>query len=212
VNHRFWRWGLALTLAVWLVNAAVTHAQQPDELQLEKRPSASLVSPGNQLSLILTLTNNGADALTGLVVTDVTPAGTVFLGATGPRSWAITTPDQNAIGKITWRNTERLGRGQRAELKLLVSVRADTVGPVASPGFTAQAKGWDKSLTSPAVAVEVVKPTATLAPGPIESEVSDLPLWLIVGALTVATVAALVLIVGLQLRMRRQSSPEVHDA
>jgi hypothetical protein len=42
--------------------------------------------------------------------------------------------------------------------------------------------------------------------------VSYLPLWLIVGALAVATLVALVLIIGLQLQARRQKRPEVRDA
>jgi hypothetical protein len=58
----------------------------------------------------------------------------------------------------------------------------------------------------------VLKPTATVAPRPIDSEVSYLPLWLIVGALAVATLVALVLIIGLQLQARRQKKPEVRDA
>jgi len=212
VNQRFWRWSLALTLAVWLVNAAIAHAQQPNGLQLDKRPAANPVSPGDRLSLILTLTNNGADEIADLVVTDVTPPGTVFFGAAGPRSWAITTPDRNATGKITWRNTDPLGPGQSAELKLLVAVRADAEGTIVSPGSLVQAKDWDKPLTSPAVTVAAIKPTATVAPMPIDSEASYLPLWLIVGALAVATMAALVLIIGLQLQMRRKKRPEVRNA
>jgi hypothetical protein len=199
VNQRFWRWSLTLTLAVWLVNAAIAHAQQPNRLQLDKRPGANPISPGDRLSLIFTLTNNGADALTDL-------AGTVFFGAAGPRSWAITTPDQNATGKITWRSTEPLDPGQSVELKLLVAVRADAEETVVSQGFAALAKGWDKPLASPAVTVPVLKPTATVAPRPIDSEVSYLPLWLIVGALAVATLVALVLIIGLELQARRQKT------
>jgi uncharacterized repeat protein (TIGR01451 family) len=212
VNQRFWRQSLAFGLALWLASTTIAHAQQTNGLQLDKRPGANPISPGDRLSLILTLTNNGEDELTDLVVTDVTPAGTVFFGAAGPRSWAITTPDQNATGKITWRSTEPLDPGQSVELKLLVAVRADAEGTVVSQGFAALAKGWDKPLASPAVTVPVLKPTATVAPRPIDSEVSYLPLWLIVGALAVATLVALVLIIGLQLQARRQKKPEVRDA
>lgn len=212
MNQRFWRQSLAFGLALWLASTTIAHAQQTNGLQLDKRPGANPISPGDRLSLILTLTNNGEDELTDLVVTDVTPAGTVFFGAAGPRSWAITTPDQNATGKITWRSTEPLDPGQSVELKLLVAVRADAEGTVVSQGFAALAKGWDKPLASPAVTVPVLKPTATVAPRPIDSEVSYLPLWLIVGALAVATLVALVLIIGLQLQARRQKKPEVRDA
>jgi len=212
VNQRFWRQSLAFGLALWLASTTIAHAQQTNGLQLDKRPGANPISPGDRLSLILTLTNNGEDELTDLVVTDVTPAGTVFFGAAGPRSWAITTPDQNATGKITWRSTEPLDPGQSVELKLLVAVRADAEGTVVSQGFAALAKGWDKPLASPAVTIPVLKPTATFAPRPIDSEVSYLPLWLIVGALAVATLVALILIIGLQLQARRQKRPEVRDA
>ena len=53
-------------LALWLASTTIAHAQQTNGLQLDKRPGANPISPGDRLSLILTLTNNGEDELTDL--------------------------------------------------------------------------------------------------------------------------------------------------
>jgi hypothetical protein len=132
--------------------------------------------------------------VTGLVVNDVTPPGTGFFGASAPRDWMITTPPQGGVGDIVWRSTTPLNPGQSVELTFQVIVQTQGNGKLTSPGFTAQADGWDSPLASPDVTVTLLAPTAAS---------QKPPPWL-VGS------AAIVLIAGLaalafEIQRRRQS-------
>jgi len=190
---------LVFGLMLWLVSAIAAYAQPPVALRLDKRSSAAQVAPGDRLGFVLTLTNDGTNELTRLIVSDVTPEGTVFFGASGPRDWMITTPQQGGEGRITWRSTGSLGPGQSVELKLLVTVRMTGSGTLTSSGFTVQAQGWDKPLISPAVTVAVVRPTATPAPGWIDQAASQPAVWLALVGLGVI-LAVVILTFGLRRR------------
>lgn len=212
MKQRFWRWSLALGLGLWLAGTFAAHAQQPAGLRLDKRADADQVSPGSRLSFILTLTNEGADELTGLVVRDATPAGTVFFGAAGSRDWRIIAPQQGQAGNVEWQSTGPLGPGQSATLRLVVTVRASSGETLNSQGFTAQAKTMDQPLTSPAVAVAVVESPAVPASGAAQQASGQAPLWLVIGGLVIAIGSAVVLALGLLRRANQQVDLEVDDA
>lgn len=162
VNLRSSRWSMALVL--WLAGVVIAYAQQPTDLRLEKYADASQVVPGERLRFTLTLTNEGAGELNGLVVSDAAPVGTAFFGAAGPRDWLITTPHQGGAGEVVWRSTAPLRSGESVELELLVTVQTEGGSGLVSQGCTVRAEGWESSLTGPAVTVAVVAPTATPQP------------------------------------------------
>jgi uncharacterized repeat protein (TIGR01451 family) len=201
VKHHFRRWFVVLGL--WLASAAIVYAQQPADLRLGKQADASQVVPGDRLRLTLTLTNEGTDELTGLVVNDVTPEGTAFFGAAGPRDWMITTPNQGGEGEVVWRSTAPLDLGESVELEMLVTVRAESGTTLVSPGCTVQTDGWDEPLTGPTVTVAVVAPTATPAPEPTGQTPGRLPIWPVVSGLVALVVVALALALMLGRRASR---------
>jgi uncharacterized repeat protein (TIGR01451 family) len=196
VKPHFRRWLAGLGL--WLAAAVIVCAQQPADLRLEKQAGAGQVVPGDRLRLTLTLNNEGTNELTGLVVSDVTPEGTAFFGAAGPRDWMITTPNQGGEGEVIWRSTAPLGPDESVELEMLITVRAESGTNLLSPGYTVQADAWDEPLTGPTVTVAVVAPTATPAPEPTEQTPSRLPIWSIVGGLAalIVVILALALVLG----------------
>jgi len=191
MNQRWIRWGLVLN--VCLAGIVASHTQQTTDLQLAKRVDAPQVAAGDRLIYTLTLTNTGPAQVTGLVVNDVTPPGTAFVGASTSCDWLVTTPEQGGAGNIVWRSVAPLDPGQSVELAFQVIVQTQGNGKLTSPGFTAQADGWDSPLTSPDVTVTLLAPTAS-SPKP--------PPWLLGSA-------AIVLIAGLaalafEIQRRRQ--------
>jgi uncharacterized repeat protein (TIGR01451 family) len=197
------RWSLAFGLGLWLASAVVVYAQQPTGLRLEKHADSMQATPGDRLGFTLILTNEGSDELTGLVVSDITPAGTVFFGAAGPRDWMITTPGQGQEGQVFWRSTAALGPGKSVELVLLVNVRAESEETLTSQGFTVQAAGWNAPVEGPALTIPVVKPAATPAPGWTERAMNRSPVWLIVGGLLILLSGVVALGLGLRQRAGR---------
>jgi uncharacterized repeat protein (TIGR01451 family) len=196
LSRRLQRWGLILVL--WLAATVIVCAQQSAGLHVGKRADAVQVTPGERLRLVITLANEGPDALAGLVVRDVTPEGTVFFGAAAPRDWMITTPQQGQVGEVTWRSTAPLDSGASVELEMLVTVQAEN-GSLVSPGCTVEADTWSGPLTGPAVTVIVVAPTAT--PTPDRGWASSLPFpWLLAGGLAILVGVAVVLLLSLRRR------------
>lgn len=53
-------------------------------LSITKTADSPTFTPGQQITFTITVTNNGPNDATGVVVTDVLPAGTTFVSATGP--------------------------------------------------------------------------------------------------------------------------------
>jgi len=144
-------------------------AQQPLVLRVDKQADIAQAVPGDRVRFALTLVNEGPSALSGLVVRDVTPPGSTFLGAAAPRDWLITTPEQGATGEIIWRSANPLQPGESVQLDFLVALHPTTEGALLSSGCTVYADGWEQPLNGPDAAVQIVAPTATpvqVGPGP----------------------------------------------
>ena len=81
------------------VRAATTIA---DVSVLKTRTSSSLVAPGGVIDYDVTVTNNGPDSATNIVLTDVVPPQTTFLSFdTGASGVVCTTPPVGGTGTIT---------------------------------------------------------------------------------------------------------------
>jgi uncharacterized repeat protein (TIGR01451 family) len=150
-------WGLLIIFAVaavgWVSRPMTIQAQAAIDLALEQRVDANSASSGDRLTFSLILTNTGTQALTGLLVNDVTPAGTTFFGASAPRGWLMTTPPQNGSGEVAWHSTEPLQPNSRVELQLIVTVQSDR--SIVSAGFSATADQLSQPLTSPSITIAV---------------------------------------------------------
>jgi len=94
--------------------AATVDAPAAADLRLAKSATSGVVNVGQQVTFNLTLTNDGPDAATGVVVTDQLPAGLTFVSATP----SIGTFD-NATGLWT---VGTLNNGQVATLSIIATL------------------------------------------------------------------------------------------
>ncbi len=157
-----------ITLAI-VALAAFSHpltvqAQASIDLALEQRVDVNRASPGDRLTFTLILTNTSSQSLTGLIVSDTTPSGTVFFGASGPRSWMITTPLQDRSGDAVWRNTAALQPNERVELQLIVTVQA--ADQILSPGFAVKSDQLAQPMISPSITISVQPKTSESVASP----------------------------------------------
>jgi uncharacterized repeat protein (TIGR01451 family) len=149
-------------------------AQHPADLRLDKHVDARQGVHGDRLVFTLTLMNEGTETLGGLVVSDVTPEGTAFMGASGPRDWMITTPRQGGEGEILWRSTAPLQSAESVALEFVVTVQSQGGTSLESQGFVVQADGWTETLVGPTVTVDILTPTSTS----VHPSASTLQPWL----------------------------------
>jgi uncharacterized repeat protein (TIGR01451 family) len=201
VHLRLGQWAIALTLTLTLGMPHTVCAQSPADLRLDKRADAQRV-PGDKLVFTLTLTNEGATELDGLVVSDVTPAGTAFMGASGPRDWMITTPRRGGEGEILWRSTAPLQPDESVALEFVVTVQSQAGPSLESQGCTVKADGWADALVGPTVTVDVLTSTSTSNLAPVDRPSKRATLVPALGGLLVISVAVL-LFLGRRRRMNR---------
>lgn len=202
MKQRLGQWAIALALMLTLGLPRTVRAQRPADLRLDKVADARQSVPGDRLVFTLTLTNEGTAELDGLIVSDVTPEGTAFMGASGPRDWMITTPNQGAEGEILWRSTAPLQPAESVALEFVVTVQSQAGPSLKSQGCTVQADGWTDALVGPTVTVDVLTPTSTPRPVPEEQPSKRAPLVSALGGLLLIGVAV-VLVLGQRRRMNR---------
>ena len=119
------------SLATWTLNLETATCVLPDtDLQVTKTGSAA----GSQITWTITVTNNGPDGATGVVVTDPLDPCTTFVsddcGGVNVPPW-------------TW-NVGNLANGASATCNVLVDASACPVGPVSN---TATAAGNENDPT-----------------------------------------------------------------
>lgn len=202
MDQRLGQWAITLALTLTLGLPHTVRAQRPADLRLDKDVDARQSVPGDRLVFTLTLTNEGTAELGGLVVSDVTPVGTAFVGASGPRDWMITTPRQGGEGKILWRSTAPLQPAESVALEFVVTVQSQGGTSLKSQGCRVRADGWTDALTGPTVTVDVLTPTSTPKPAPVEQPSKRSPLAPALGGLLVISIAV-VLFLGQRRRMNR---------
>jgi uncharacterized repeat protein (TIGR01451 family) len=85
------------------------------------------ITAGSNLQHVLWFSNNGPDAATNAVVTDVTPANTTFLsGEVSDPAWNCTFPAANSAGGTTTCTLASLASGASARLVLVFNVNGGT--------------------------------------------------------------------------------------
>ena len=176
-----------------------TLAQQPPGLHLEKETRTTEAIAGQHLIIVLTLTNQSDQALSDLVVEDLTPPGTHFYAASAPRDWTIITPNQGTSGTVTWQSMGTLPPGAQVELEMVVTVESDTnQDTLTSPGYTVRAAGLDEPLTGPDLVTPVVDPPPA----------ASFP-WVALSSIIILSSALLALAIVWLRHRRRGSSAEV---
>ena len=124
------------SLEVGILNGAPV-ATQVYMLGLEKTASAETAIPGFPLTYTLTVTNQNPDSLTsGVVLTDVLPAGAQFISASG--SYSLT-------GEVvTWQLGD-LDPGQAVQVELVIRISEDWRGWLVNEDYAV----WSLQVTQP---------------------------------------------------------------
>jgi uncharacterized repeat protein (TIGR01451 family) len=99
------------------------------DLSITKSTGATNAAPGSLLSYTITLTNNGPDPASSVVVTDALPAELLFQSIAKPASFNCTTPAVGATGTITC-TTATMASGTTATFTLVVQVTGNATGPI----------------------------------------------------------------------------------
>jgi uncharacterized repeat protein (TIGR01451 family) len=106
--------------------------------------SANLYSvAGGTMTSSLTVTNNGPDAASNVVLSNPLPAGTTFVSLKAPSGWTLSTPPVGQGGTVTATYSGSLAAGASASFTLIVQLSATaapgtvfsstpTIGPISS--------------------------------------------------------------------------------
>ena len=148
----------------------VAHAEAPP-LVIEQTATIDYTDAGPQITYEALITNRGTEPLTGVLITDVLPAGANLLYFSDPdkSGWLSSQRDTESGRMALWRSPKPLGPGQTATLVYAVSVpwtaldatELDKGIPVGS------ADGWTQTAEEESVVVAVdqtERPTPTPAP------------------------------------------------
>jgi virginiamycin B lyase len=130
------------------VSTTVTAAPSP-ALTISKSAAASVVS-GQNLTYTLTYGNSGSGTAAGVVISDVVPAGTTFVSATGGGTFAS--------GVVTW-TIGGLGAGVTGQTVSFTVAVSATSGSVVNAAYSIQAGGIPP-ISGPATSTAVIPATA----------------------------------------------------
>ncbi len=145
----------------FLVTVGRMFADTP--LVITKSASPDPVLPGQNLTYILTVTNTGQTALSGVVVTDTTPVNTVFDSAGYyDGSWIVWVPSQGQPGTVRWESQAAIPAGEGQRLQLVVTVDEGVWGTITNDQYNAG--DGNGEVQGQPVAVGVDAPTPTPLP------------------------------------------------
>jgi uncharacterized repeat protein (TIGR01451 family) len=110
----------------------------PERLRAQCSADVSVVktgppeaSAGGTITYDVTITNNGPDAATGVVMTDSVPTNTTFVSfSTGASGVPCVTPPVGDIGKVICTFPSNIGVGVSYPFLMEVKVNSDDVAPV----------------------------------------------------------------------------------
>ncbi len=96
------------------------------DVSVTKDGSSDSVSPGQQLTYTIIVSNSGVVAAQNVTLTDVIPVDTTFVSLTSPAGWTSTTPPAGGTGTVTSTNPS-LAVGASGTFTLIV--RVDPTAP-----------------------------------------------------------------------------------
>jgi uncharacterized repeat protein (TIGR01451 family) len=147
------------------------------DLGINKSNDTDSASPGGSIAYTITLTNNGPDAASNVVMTDALPSELLFQAIDIPAGFTCTTPPAGTNGTITC-NAATLASGTTATFTLIVQLTSGAVGPInntatASSSTDDDNGGNDSDGGSPVLVngastadLSVTKSTPTTTAGP----------------------------------------------
>jgi large repetitive protein len=99
------------------------------DLGITKTTQSDGAAAGASVAYTITLTNNGPDAATNVVMSDTLPSELLFQSINVPAGFTCTTPAVGSTGTITC-NAATLANGATATFTLIVQLTATAVGPI----------------------------------------------------------------------------------
>ncbi|HKR63273.1 MAG TPA: DUF11 domain-containing protein, partial [Thermoanaerobaculia bacterium] len=143
------------------------------DLAITKSSPAGNAAPGSLLSYTITLTNNGPDAASNVVVTDTLPSSLIFRSITTPTGFSCTT------GSTITCTAATMASGTTATFTLVVQVAANATGSINNNATAASATQDNNSGNSTGgasaitvggsgtadIAVTKTTPSTTAGPG-----------------------------------------------
>jgi len=125
------------------------------DLSLAKTTNATQAVIGGTITYTITLTNNGPDAASSVVVSDVLPSSLLFQSISAPAGFSCTTPAVGASGTISC-SAATLANGATATFTLVTRVAAGASGSISNSASVSSAtgdpNGGNSSSSAPALA------------------------------------------------------------
>ena len=161
-----------LLFVAFLAVLAVPVSAAPPPLQVKQTGAVEYTPSGPQITYQITITNQGSEPLSGVIVTDVLPAGSslLYFSSSDGEQWS-STQGQTPEGPVAlWRSEAPLPAGQSVHLRYTLSAPAGEVR-VSKVAPRARAEGFDETVLPETIVVPVTPmPTPTSAPQPVASE------------------------------------------
>jgi uncharacterized repeat protein (TIGR01451 family) len=112
-------------------NTTTVNAVTTSDLTVTKTTAATSAPIGSTFSYTITVTNNGPDAATNVVMTDTLPASLLFRSITEPTGFDCTTPAVGTTGTITC-TALTLANGVSRQFTLVVEVAPGATGSISN--------------------------------------------------------------------------------
>ena len=140
------------------------------DLSITKSDGAASEVPGTNVTYVITVTNNGPSTVTGATVSDVLPAGTTFVSATGGAT-------NNAGTNTVTFTTGMLANGASTSFQLTLAINPIRAGPLSNtatvtpPAGVTDPNGGNNSSTD----TDTLTPQADLSITKTDGTTSALP-------------------------------------
>ncbi len=149
-------------------NVVVASAATQADVALSTVATPLSVYPGNDISYVQTVTNNGPATATGVTLTEPIPTGTTFVSVSAPAGWSCTT-----TGTVVC-TTASMASGTSADIIVIVNVPAASTATSITATSTVSTTTTDPysannstSITTPVVAVCDLAVTNSGTPSPV---------------------------------------------
>ncbi len=135
------------------VTDAVVSASSQANLVLSTAGTPLYVYPGNDISYIQTITNNGPAAATGVSFQEAVPANSTFASVSAPAGWTCTTPAVGGTGNVTCTDPSLAAN---TSVTILVAVNVAPTVTVASITATSTLSSTNSTVSTTTTTTPVV--------------------------------------------------------